>query len=259
MHHFTEESGTVTLRARLLVLTVCSVLLLFGAYSGIDTLNSMSGIYANKPAILKDLYLPIAISGGVICAFLWIRQSNWTDKLIIASLGIIGARAIAGAGLTGYEYAAVLYIATFYYVFVLFNNLIHAYFPRFVALFAAFVLLIPAVLCADAFRFTEYYATYAALLFVVAMWIRYFWLLEYKRRKRCDTCSGWGRITAKYKDIFWWGVGYKEKVQSADAASQMKQDFMRMLGYKDYQSTPSTCNNCKGRGWHYRHKNLLHD
>lgn len=263
MYYFSEESKILTLRARLLVLGIMTALIIGLSFSGID--DNFHRQYLQKwlpigEPLSQTLYYIGAGLLGALAILLYIQNSTFTSQLIVISLSIVFARFVHYY-LPEHVFAAALYVIGAYYLFVLLSNLFQKTLERITALLAGAILLLLIVMLADSFRFHHYWATYVSLLFTGGIWIRFFWLLEYKRRQKCPECSGWGKKTAKFKDFFWWAVGYKERTQSNDYELEFKQNMMHLLGYKGYQATPTQCEKCKGKGWLYREhygENILH-
>jgi hypothetical protein len=263
MFYFVEESHILTLRARIVVLGFMSLLLLMLTFAGID--DNYHREYLQKWITMGE---PISdnfyyFGAGLLAALtlgLYIQNSTWSSQLIVFSLALILAR-LVHYYMPEQVFAAALYSVAAYYLLILLSNLFQNPLERIPAVLAAFFLPIPFVLFADSWLFHHYFGTYTALIFVGGIWIRFFWVLEYKRRQKCPECSGWGKKTARFKDVFWWALGYKERTQSYDYGLEMKQSIMQLLGYKDYQALPTTCPKCKGKGWHYRENyadNILH-
>lgn len=255
--YIVEESQTLTLRAKMMVMLLCTTAIWCAAFFGIDDLWVRYWFYDENDLLLTNLHPYISIALGLAAAYTFIRKSTVTEQVVIISLGIILARLVHYYSPEYVSWAPLYAMSLFFYIPLSFN-IIHDRLTQTTVILGGIVLLVPITLFADVLLHRQYYALYTAFIFTGAVWMRYFWLLEYKRRKKCDACGGWGQRTSKFKDIFWWAVGFKEKVQSNSIEAANKESVMKTLGYKDYKATPSRCEKCEGRGWHYRHDNILH-
>ena len=254
MYYFSEESKILTLRARIIVLGILNASIIGLSFWGIDDNYHREFLQAWLPVeqpIPQLLYYMAAGLLGVLAASVYLRNSSWSSQVVVLSLALVFARFIHYY-LPGYAIAAALYVAGAFYLFALVSNIFQTALVRIAAILSSAFILLILVMIADGLRYHHYWATFGTILFTFGVWTRYFWLLEYKRRQKCPECSGWGKKTAKFNDIFWWALGYKERTQSGDYELETKQTMMRTLGYKDYQALPSTCPTCQGKGWHYR-------
>lgn len=256
--YIVEESNVLTLRARMVVMLFCTAIIWAAAFFGLDDLYMQQWLYGSNDTLITNFYPYIAFILGGIGAYFFVRKSTVTEQVVIISLGLILARLVHYYS-KEYVYWGPLYALLLFFYIPLVFNIVKDGLTQTTAVLGGIVLLVPITIGIDILRDRNYYALYFAVIFTGAIWMRYFWLLEYKRRKKCDACGGWGQRTSKFRDIFWWAVGYKERVQTNSVEAANKEALMKMLGHKDYQATPTICPKCMGRGWHYRNENLLHD
>ena len=231
-----EESKTVGLRANPLVmlaggLFVCAVML--GVVDPVAN-HDFNLPIGNSKIYFNYYYLIVAII-GILALGRYINFSTWTDKIAILILGLLFARFMAGLLGSGWEGYGFLYVAFLYYI--IFNVVYLEPNPYFRLPWIALIgfVLVPLVYFVDQLREYGFYATYIAVIYILLLATRYLWNLEFKRRTRCETCSGWGSIPQKPIHTPWWAIGKKQTASS------------------------NICTECNGKGWKYRYPEYLHD
>lgn len=253
MYFFSEESNILTMRARLVVLAMVSALVIGLTFMGIDEnyyQHFLTWLNTNNPIPESYYYFAVGLL-GVLVVGLYVQNSTWSSQLIIVTLCLILARFVHYY-LPDWVFAAVLYTLGSYYLIIVLNNIFIKPLERIAATLSGLFIMGVLVFFVNALGYKGYYGTCISIIFVGGIWLRLFWILEYKRRQKCAACSGWGKKTARFKDIFWWALGYKERTQMYDPSLELKQTIMQLLGYKNYQALPTTCPECKGKGWKYR-------
>lgn len=231
-----EESKIVGLRAHPLAIVAIALLVCAAMLRVIDDelFHYFDGIKNNANVLFNYSYIATSII-AVLALGRYINFSTWTDKVVILILGVFFGRFMAGLLGDSWEAYGFLYIAFFYYI--IFNVVYLEKNPYFRLPWVALIgfVLVPLVYFIDQLREYGLYATYITVVYMLLLVTRYLWNLEFKRRTRCETCSGWGSKPIKPTHTPWWAIGKKQT-----AASQ-------------------TCPDCQGKGWKYRYPEYLHD
>jgi len=235
-HYAVEESSVINFRLRVTLLCLFTLGLPFYCFIFFDgwyyqTISFFSLDYQFD--WLHYVGVLILLSGTTIYRFF--RYADFEDLIFLGLISVFILRALFDQAFVNHVYAWIYFAFVMYYgVFIIrnvFTRISDSIFWGVVLSlgfwgFSFFVL--------DYFRTNQFYAAYIAIIFVTTLWMRYLWILEYKRRKRCPNCGGWGKLGIKGKKRFWWAIGFKES------------------------SSSKSCEACQGKGWMHKYPVLLH-
>lgn len=192
---------------------------------------------SGTPEMSNNLYsfFIIVASGATILRHYSLSEKH--DFIVFFIVGILFLRFFFGMDFQNRQFIYFFsWLVLMYYIIFVVKNFhkkpiaMKAIYLVLAAIVAAFVIYFPMHWLLEQYMFLAFIACWYMLTIV----IRYFWLLEMKRRKRCKVCGGWGYIGNKGKVRFWWAVGFRT------AANK------------------TTCTTCKGKGWVLRYDELIH-
>lgn len=236
VHYAIEESSIITLRLRILLLFAFAIGLPVYCYFIFDAWHyqGLSFNLISYPLDDTHYYLLLLVFAA-ITLYRFFRYTQLEDVVFLALTALFLLRFFVVTTFSSHVYFWIFFFFIYYYgVFI-----IRSWTPHFTERLFLLVLLgvftwALLFLVVDNFRASGNYMTYLSCIFVATLWIRYMWNLEYKRRKRCQACGGWGKLGMKGETHFWWAVGHKER------------------------SSSKLCDKCKGKGWVYRYPDLFH-
>lgn len=235
-HLGVEESTIITLRLRLSIMFAVTLIVPMYCYFFFDLWYYGAKDYFNVSFRLDDLhYYTLLALFGALTLYRFFRYSHFEDLVFLALSSLFLLRFLVVTEFKWHIFFWVFYFFILYYGIFLVRYWTSVLSERLalggVLAVVSWLLLFFLV---DGFRENGYYMTYLSCVFMATLWVRYLWNLEYKRRKRCPNCGGWGKLGIKEKKRFWWAVGYKES------------------------SGATPCQNCGGKGWFYRYPDLFH-
>jgi len=235
-HYAIEESRIITLRLRVSLLLGVTFGLPAYCFFVFDMWHINSREFANNTYQLDLIHyyaVLVIFAGGTLYRFF--RYAEFEDLVFLALISIFILRVLFDTSFVDDVFYWVFFTFILYYGLFVIKHWAARIKEAFV-IGLLFTVLSWGIsfFVVDSFRSNGYYATYIGCIFVSTLWIRYLWNLEYKRRKRCPACGGWGKLGYKEKKRFWWAIGYKES------------------------SNSKNCETCQGKGWQHKYPDLFH-
>ena len=234
IHKKTEASKILTLRSDLMIMSFIALIMLGLSYFVLDNW----AIFRDEDIAWDPQvrYVLMTVLFFVLSLF-FLSKSNGFQIIAVAGGSFLLARFLAGN----------LFLAEFSHYFLWAFALYYTgstvlYLQKDIITTSIGILLVIIISwffgwAGKHFFYNTYHlAAYFWCFFIIMILARYIEILEFKRRKRCRSCYGYGRIlNAKKPKKFWWAVGYKN--------------------IKDSKS----CEACNGKGWTYQNDSLLHN
>jgi len=235
LHYAIEESTIINFRLRLSLLTLATLALPVYCFFTFDVWHHHGFQFLGADYMVTDnQYKGLVALFGVAIAFRFYRYSDYEDLVFLMLIGVYLLRFLLGVNAAEHVYLWVFFAFMLYYGAFIILHWTKVWSER---AFMGVLCIIGSYLLvyfADWVRASGYVMTYMGFILMVTLWVRYLWNLEYKRRQRCKTCGGWGKLGIKEKSYFWWAVGYKESSSSVP------------------------CKQCEGKGWIYRYPDLFY-
>ncbi|MGB1205472.1 MAG: hypothetical protein ACPG5B_07500 [Chitinophagales bacterium] len=232
-----EASNLLTLRLNIRIFGLCSFGIILAAF-GVDICYKYGIFWLFPQKFLPDIFYWIFLLGAGLSIFL--RYWKFTDHkeiFVVISLITLSLRFVVEL-----EYHDWIYTAALFSFLMLYASFIIRYLDdmsvtrRLLTWLITLIIVTVSCFVLERFvRLNQHYFTYLLVLYLVTIWERYFWHLEYKRRGSCSACGGWGQEGTSGKEKAWWAVGYSKT------------------------SGKTNCQTCGGKGWVHRNEKLLHD
>ncbi len=222
MYIITMKSAAVTLRASLRVEIIYAAAMFLIALVLDAIANEWAPFITN--GIIKDLYSPIALA-AVLGVFAWFLLNSPRLEVLIPVLFAIVFVKIIGGDENYIGFAIMVSTVVVYGVIIIKNTLLPASKQMLFLLILTLAITVIAFLANRYLWNGENYLSFTALLYTMFMFIKYFWILEFKRRRPCGACGGGGIVGNRPKATYWWAVGSLQF------------------------NSKSGCPKCEGRGW----------